>query len=208
LITTDTTAQCGTPAVPAPHPWLADFGYDDVTARYAQMAADSRAFHDEWDAVARSRVFPRRTTPAAQPLRPRSHASAQVTAPDIQVPAPVPPQRPSRWRARFHSGKAVGEGWQQDGPRGRHARTEGTPGNPAAASELDDTILPGQVPAFAAAPAEDDLAAAAVQQQSNAALMRAGAKPADLEHLARPGDGRDLPDQMTVLPVPQQGERQ
>jgi hypothetical protein len=160
------------------------------------------------------------------PGRPRSHAApaalqpeklSAVTQPDA---APEPPLRPSRWRTRFHHGRAADgqvpspvrpgqeETWQEAPSRGRHARTDGTPGHPAADAREADTILPGQVPAFAAVTAEDDRAAAAVQQQSNAALMRAGAKPADLEHLARPGDGRDLPEQMAVPDVPQQGERQ
>lgn len=59
-------------------------------------------------------------------------------------------------------------------------------------------------------PPPDDEAAAAVQAQAQALLIRApGVRPEDLEQLARPGDGRDTLTGMTaVLPVPPEGEQQ
>ena len=118
---------------------------------------------------------------------------AAMARPDrLAPPQPLPERSANPWLATA----------------GRHAR------GPLPDAQPDDeapTILPGdveplRVPAYVGAPGATipDLPAggdpaAAVQQASNAALMRAGADPADLESLARPGDGRDATEQMTAV---------
>ena len=120
---------------------------------------------------------------------------AAMARPDRLAPPPPPPlpeRSANPWLATA----------------GRHAR------GPLPDAQPDDeapTILPGdveplRVPAYVGAPGATipDLPAggdpaAAVQQASNEALMRAGADPADLESLARPGDGRDAAEQVTAV---------
>jgi hypothetical protein len=221
-------------------PFAAAIRYDDLDALYGRIKAVSEGNIARWHAQAQKAVFdPERPPAARQPSRPRSHASSQVTQPDavpvpVPAPAPVPPLRPSRWRTALrhgHSKSAPGPAVadKQPGPvpppgtgaderltayRARHAATSGTPGHPAADGREADTLKPGDmkpVPAVdEAALRAADQAAAAVQAETQAALLRVpGVKPADLQALARPGDGRDATEQMTAVQVvPQQGEQQ
>ena len=190
-----------TPAVkpdPATRPYpdltaVPESFYQDTEAKYEAMAAADRAAFDEWEIAARGRVFP-------QPGR-HAKPAVMVTAPDqgraVTVPDPLPvPQfrpaavpelpkrRPSVFARHLRRGQAA--------PEGR----SGTIPPPAARVDDEPTLLPGAIPPV---PAEDDPAAAAVQAASNEALKRAGAKPADLESLARPGDGRDATTEMTAV---------
>jgi len=208
------------PEVPEPgsHPYLTDFRYDDVAARYQRMADDEKAALDRWEIGARGRVLRSQgrhvVAPAPEPVA----VMVPVTVPDHPRPLAAAPhhdpaghRKPKAGLFRRHAKPEplrdqpparTEPVWNGPGTAGR----SGTLPPPVPAEAEADTLLPGAIPPV---PAEDDPAAAAVQQQSNEALKRAGASPEDLEAIARPGDGRDATEAMTAVPEgPQQGERQ
>ena len=188
-------------AVPAAgsHPYPDD-ERDGITLRYERIASDCSDNIARWHSEARERVFraPGRHAVVVAPEVFPVPAPASVTVPDAPVPAPAAAPVPEPLRIHRPSLFAK-HGRHATGPKRDQApeRTSafvrapdsgtGTAAPPVPADDEAPTILPGS------------MAADEIQQQSAEALMRAGAKAADLAHLARPGDGRDAAEQVTAV---------